>query len=304
MKRLTTLMLICAMLISGSAMAENLGNENSTALTSPSPTVSETPYENLISATNEPSTEATAEPIPATVESSTEATAEPISATVEPSTEATAEPISDTTEPSIEATKFSFRDGVTWNSTVAEIAQLTGALPLEGELMALYSHISDVYTATDVAVAGTTADALDFFFYEGTPFVISYSFRDSAENIELYEKLQTGLTLKYGTPTDEDATASFSVMESLLSHEAVELPLQLGPVSIGPWHIGSVNIGKSESIEALALEQYCAWTCVDTRIYLALEGSDLVIRYENLPTITARAEAISAANAATAIDGL
>lgn len=287
MKRLTTLMLICAMLISGSAMAESLGNGNSSALTSPSPTVTETPYAEPISATTEPIS----------------ATDEPISATDEPIS-TTAEPISDTTEPSIEATEFSFRDGVTWDSTAAEIAQLTGALPLEGELMALYSHISDVYTATDVAVAGTTADALDFFFYEGAPFVISYSFRDSAENIELYEKLQTGLTLKYGTPTDEDATASFSVMESLLSHEAVELPLQLGPVSIGPWHIGSVNIGKSESIEALALEQYCAWTCADTRIYLALEGSDLVIRYENLSTIAARTEAISAANAATAIDGL
>lgn len=285
MKKLTTLMLICAMLISGSAMAEGLGSGYSASLASPSPTVTEAPSENST---------------PTDVEPSTEASFENPTVTEVPSANST---LTDA-ESSTEATEFSFRDGITWNSTAAEIVQLTGAVPPEGELMALYSHISDVYTANDVAVAGTTADALDFFFYEGTPFVISYSFRDSAANIELYEKLQNGLTLKYGDPIGADATASFNVMESLLSHEAVELPLQLGPVSIGPWHIGSVSIGKSESIEALALEKYCAWTCADTRIYLALEGSDLVIRYENLPAIATRAEAISAANAATAIDGL
>lgn len=285
MKKLTTLMLICAMLISGSAMAEGLGSGYSASLASPSPTVTEAPSEN--------STITDAE-------SSTEVPSENSTITEVPSANST---VTDA-KSSNEATEFSFRDGITWNSTAAEIVQLTGAVPPEGELMALYSHISDVYTANDVAVAGTTADALDFFFYEGTPFVISYSFRDSAANVELYEKLQNGLTLKYGDPIGADATASFNVMESLLSHEAVELPLQLGSVSIGPWHIGSVSIGKSESIEALALEKYCAWTCADTRIYLALEGSDLVIRYENLPAIATRAEAISAANAATAIDGL
>lgn len=283
MKKLTTLMLICAMLISVSAMAEGLGSGYSASLASPSPTVTEAPSENSTPTDAESSTLANAE-------SSNEVPSE--------------NPTITEAEPSTEATEFSFRDGITWNSTADEIVQLTGAVPPEGELMALYSHISDVYTANDVAVAGTTADALDFFFYEGTPFVISYSFRDSAENVELYEKLQNGLTLKYGDPIGADATASFNVMESLLSHEAVELPLQLGPVSIGPWHIGSVSIGKSESIEALALEKYCAWTCADTRIYLALEGSDLVIRYENLPAIATRVEAISAANAATAIDGL
>lgn len=299
MKKLTTLMLICAMLISGSAMAESLGSGYSASLASPSPTVTEASSENSPPTDAESSNEVpSANSAVTDAESSTEAPSENSTPTDAESSTLT------NAESSTEATEFSFRDGITWNSTADEIMQLTGAVPPEGELMALYSHISDVYTANDVAVARTTADALDFFFYEGTPFVISYSFRDSAENIELYEKLQNGLTLKYGDPIGADATASFNVMESLLSHEAVELPLQLGPVSIGPWHIGSVSIGKSESIEALALEKYCAWTCADTRIYLALEGSDLVIRYENLPAIATRAEAISAANAATAIDGL
>lgn len=290
MKKLIATMLMAAMLTSGAAMAEGTvqGVWNNPGLNQ------------TITATQAPTEETSEEETAAEEPAAEEVAAEEVTITEAPATEEepAEEPVTE------ELPEFVFRDGITWNSSVGAIAQVTGAAPIDDELMALYANVSDVYTAADVAVAGTTADALDFIFYNNAPFVISYSFHGKGSDDDLYEKLQSGLTLKYGAPASNDSAESFSVMESLFSNEAIDLPLQVGPVSIGPWHIGSVNIGKSESIEAIELENYCAWTYGTTRIYIAAEGEDLVIRYENVPAIEARAEAVAAADAATAIDGL
>lgn len=290
MKKLIATMLMAAMLTSGAAMAEGTvqGVWNNPGLNK------------TIIATQAPTEETSEEETAAEEPAAEEVAAEEVTVTEAPTTEE--EPAEELVAE--ELPEFVFRDGITWNSSVGAIAQVTGAAPIDDELMALYANVSDVYTAADVAVAGTTADALDFIFYNNAPFVISYSFHGKGSDDDLYEKLQSGLTLKYGAPASNDSTESFSVMESLFSNEAIDLPLQVGPVSIGPWHIGSVNIGKSESIEAIELENYCAWTYGTTRIYIAAEGEDLVIRYENIPAIEARAEAVAAADAATAIDGL
>lgn len=290
MKKLIATMLMAAMLTSGAAMAEGTvqGVWNNPGLNK------------TITATQAPTEEASEEETAAEEPATEEVAEEEVTITEAPAAEEepAEEPVAE------ELPEFVFRDGITWNSSVGAIAQVTGAAPIDDELMALYANVSDVYTAADVAVAGTTADALDFIFYNNAPFVISYSFHGKGSDDDLYEKLQSGLTLKYGAPASNDSAESFSVMESLFSNEAIDLPLQVGPVSIGPWHIGSVNIGKSESIEAIELENYCAWTYGTTRIYIAAEGEDLVIRYENVPAIEARAEAVAAADAATAIDGL
>ena len=303
MKKLIATMLMAAMLTSGAAMAEgtvqgvwNNPGLNKTITATQAPTEEASEEE---TAAEEPAAEEVAEEEVTITE--TPATEEEAPATEEASTTEEAPAEEPVTE---ELPEFVFRDGITWNSSVGAIAQVTGAAPIDDELMALYANVSDVYTAADVAVAGTTADALDFIFYNNAPFVISYSFHGKGSDDDLYEKLQSGLTLKYGAPASNDSTESFSVMESLFSNEAIDLPLQVGPVSIGPWHIGSVNIGKSESIEAIELENYCAWLYGTTRIYIAVEGEDLVIRYENIPAIEARTEAVAAADAATAIDGL
>lgn len=168
---------------------------------------------------------------------------------------------------------FTFRDGITWSSTPAEVIAGMGDVPVTNEDASGLIGVSKFLWAEKVPVSTIEAGDINFFFYEDQLFMIGYGFYNAETKSDDFATIKEALTIKYGEPTTSAANKAASAKNF-------------------------ISMTGDQYAAQIKLYDYTCWTFADTRIYIAnIDDSSFVVCYENLPLLETRAFDLEAASA-------